>query len=143
MGGEDGRLVGLFACLFCWSFFWMGVFCLCFFFFPQQGCLLGGFLLAQTEGVRMLLPRWNAISFSGCAPAAARCCFFGAFSITVIHLVSRTPSAFALLALFFSSSVLVTLPSPSLVTWCSLCLLQYGLTCIFCPVTPLNSAQST
>lgn len=45
----------------------------------------------------MLLPWWNAISFSGCAPVAGRCCFFGAFLVRMILLVSRTPSAFALI----------------------------------------------
>lgn len=44
----------------------------------------------------MLLPRWNAISFSGCAPIAARCCFFGAFLVGMILLVSGTPRVFAL-----------------------------------------------
>lgn len=37
----------------------------------------------------------DAISFSGDAPVAVRCCFFGAFLVGMILFVSRTPSTFA------------------------------------------------
>lgn len=79
----------------------------------------------------MLLPQWNAVYFSGCALVAARCCFFFffcAFLVGMIILVSRTPTAFALVVFF-----LVLCPGDCALSQpcdlVSLCLLQYGLTC--------------
>lgn len=100
-----------------------------FFFCRNDGNFY--FFLTKIEGSRMMLPGWNAISFSGCAPVAASCCFFGAFLVEMILLVSRTPSAFGLIVflpvLCPGDSALSSLPCDLV----SLCLLWYGLTCIY------------
>lgn len=86
--------------------------------------------LMKTEGSQTLLPRWDAISFSECAPVAARCCFFGAFLVRIILLVPGTPSAFALIVF-----LPVLCPGDSALSQpcdlVSLCLLRYGLTCVY------------